>query len=245
MRALITGAASGLAKGVAVAFARSDLFEHIAITYRNEPADTTQQAIAKENSAVTTSAHHIDFLDTPSNILAALEKAIVQNGPFDVLVHGVGPMVIKRFADSTVEDYNDMFNGNVRSAMLTAQAVLPAMRERRFGRIVVFGMHGSSITQPTKNFSLHLAAKSGLVAFAKTLAIEEASHGITVNVIEPGDIRDKTITRAEALAQTEPAKNPRGRPGTWEDIAGAVLFFVDPTRDFVTGTVLAVDGGWR
>jgi 3-oxoacyl-[acyl-carrier protein] reductase len=88
---------------------------------------------------------------------------------------------------------------------------------------------------------LHGAAKSALVAFAKTLALEEAGSGITVNVIEPGDIRDKTATREEALLRTSAI--PRGRPGSYEDIADVVRFLVDPERDFVTGAVIAVTGG--
>jgi len=89
-----------------------------------------------------------------------------------------------------------MFDGNVRSAVQAARAVLPAMREARFGRIVLFGMNGSSETRPHRGFTLHQAAKSAVTAFARGLAVEEARHGITINVIEPGDIREKSLTRA-------------------------------------------------
>jgi 3-oxoacyl-[acyl-carrier protein] reductase len=245
MRALITGAATGLARGVAIAFARSGLFERITITYRNTAPDEALQAIRSnvKDASIVVSAHRVDFLEDEATIIAILEKAVREDGPFDVLVHGVGPMIIKRFENSTSDDYREMFDGNVRSGVLAAHAVLPAMRERGFGRIVFFGMMGASVTKPMKGFTLHLAAKSALVAFAKTLAVEEAPRDITVNVIEPGDIREKLLTRAEALARTDLAKNPRGRPGTWEDVADAVLFFVDPTRDFITGVVLPVNGG--
>ena len=81
-------------------------------------------------------------------------------------------------------------------------AVLPAMREARFGRIVFFGMTGSSETRPFRGFSLHQAAKSAVVAFARALAVEEARHGITVNVDRPGDIREKTLdARGRARAR--------------------------------------------
>jgi 3-oxoacyl-[acyl-carrier protein] reductase len=238
MRALVTGAAAGLARGVAIGLAQSGWFDHVAVTYRQTPADEVLARIAE--TGVAASAHRVEFLGDEATVAAALD-AVLADGPYDVLVHGVGPMTIGRFEKTTADDYREMFDGNVRSAILAARAVLPAMRERGFGRIVVFGMNGSSVTRPVKGFSLHLAAKSALVAFARTLAVEEGARGITVNVIEPGDIRDKTLSRADALART--AANPRGRPGTAEDVASAVRFFSDPANDFVTGAVLAVTGG--
>ncbi len=238
MRALVTGAATGLARGVAFGLSKSGWFDHIAVTYRTTPADEVLALIAAEGVAA--SAHRVEFLGEESAVVAAIDAAM-DGGPYDVLVHGVGPMSIARFEKSTGDDYREMFDGNVRSAVLVARAVLPGMRERGFGRIVVFGMNGSSITRPARGLSLHLAAKSALVAFARTLALEEAPHGITVNVVEPGDIREKTISRADALARS--AGNPRGRPGTAEDVASAVRFFADPANDFITGAVLAVTGG--
>jgi 3-oxoacyl-[acyl-carrier protein] reductase len=239
VRALVTGAAAGLARGAALALARTGSYDRIAITFRTTSAERTLEEL--RSCGVGASAHRVDFLDAPEVVERVLADAVHADGPFDVLVHGVGPMVIARFERSTLDDYREMFDGNVRSAMLAAQAVLPVMRERHFGRIVVFGMNGSSVTRPAKGFSLHLAAKSALVAFARTLALEEAVNGITVNVVEPGDIRDKESTRAQVRERT--GGMPRGRSGSWEDVADAVLFFADPGNDFVTGAVLAVNGG--
>jgi len=238
MRALVTGAATGLARGVAIGLAQTGWFEHVAVTYRATPADEVLARIRE--AGIAASAYPVEFLGEEDDVVAALDAAMA-GGPYDVLVCGVGPMIIKRFERAGLDDYRAMFDGNVRSAVLAARAVLPAMRARAFGRIVVFGMNGSSVTRPVKGFSFHLAAKSALVAFARTLALEEAGAGITVNVIEPGDIREKTLSRADALTRT--AGNPRGRPGTAEDVARAVRFFVDPENDFVTGSVLAVTGG--
>jgi 3-oxoacyl-[acyl-carrier protein] reductase len=235
---LVTGAATGLAREVAIVLARTGWFDHVAITYRESSPDEVLARLAE--AGVDASAHRVEFLGDESVVAAAL-KVAMGDGPYDVLVHGVGPMTIARFEKSTSDDYREMFDGNVRSAVLAARAVLPGMRAGGFGRIVVFGMNGSSVTRPAKGLSLHLAAKSALVAFARTLALEEAPNGITVNVVEPGDIRDKELLRADALALS--AGNPRGRPGTAEDVASAVRFLVDPANDFVTGAVLAVTGG--
>jgi 3-oxoacyl-[acyl-carrier protein] reductase len=237
-RALVTGAAAGLAAGIAPVLAR-DGFAHLAITYRSTPPRATLAAI--EAAGASGAAARIDFLDEPQSILDELGKLARRHGPFDTLVHAVGPLVVKRFSKTTLDDYREAIDGNLRSAVLAAHAVLPAMREAGFGRIVFFGMLGSQETRPFRAFSLYQSAKSGLVAFARCLAIEEAAHGVTVNVVSPGDIRQKSIDRAQALGRE--ARNPRGRAGSFEDVADAVRFFVIEERDFITGAVLEVTGG--
>ena len=134
-----------------------------------------------------------------------------------------------------------MIDGNLTSAVIAATAVLPAMRRNHFGRLVFFAMNGAHNTMPVRGLSFHVAAKSGLVAFARTLSLEEAGNGITVNVIEPGDIRDKYRDRAQA--RQTPARNPVGRAGSWQDVADAVRFLVSDDADFINGAVLGVNGG--
>ena len=237
-RALVTGAAGGLAAGIASVLAR-DGFARVAITDRNASPDATLAAIEAAGAAA--AAARIDFSGDERKIEDALDSVVEQHGPFDTLVHAVGPMVIKRFSKLTASDYREMFDGNVRSAIQSARAVVPAMRAARFGRIVYFGSLGASETRPYQGFSLYQAAKSALVAFARCLAVEEARNGITVNVVVPGDIRNKTLRRE--AAREVAAANPLGRSGSYEDVADAVRFFVSSERDFVTGAVLDVTGG--
>lgn len=237
-RALVTGAAGGLAAGIAPALAR-DGFTSITVTYRATPPDATLSSIHDAGAAA--SAVRIDFLEDAQIVEEQLRHAVRAHGPFDTLVHAVGPLLVRRFERTTLEEYREILDGNLRSAVLAAHAVLPEMRERRFGRIVFFGMLGSGQTRPFRGFALYQAAKSGLVAFARCLAIEEAGRGITVNVVAPGDIRDKSLEREHAFERT--ARNPRGRPGSYEDVADAVRFLVEPERDFITGTIIEVTGG--
>jgi len=237
-RALVTGAARGLAAAVAAALP-ADGFEHVAITYRTTPPDDVLAEISA--AGATASAQRIDFLDDPVALAGALDTLVRSAGPFDTLVHGVGPLAVKRFERLTDHDYREIFDGNVRSAVAATRAVLPAMQSAGFGRIVFFAMLGSSETRPFRGFAFYQAAKSALVAFARCLALEQARFGITVNLVAPGDIRDKTLTLQEARSRT--ASNPRGRPGTAADVADAVRFLVGRERDFVTGTVLDVTGG--
>lgn len=227
-----------MAAGIAAALP-ADGFEHVATTYRTTGPDATIAAI--EAGGASASAVRVDFLDGAAVIAGALEGLVRDQGPFDTLVHGVGPFVVGRFERLTLDDYREMFDGNVRSAVLAARAVLPAMRTAGFGRIVFFAMLGSSETRPFRGFTLYAAAKSAVVALARCLAVEEAPHGITVNVVVPGDIRDKSVPRSRAVER--PARNPRGRPGSYDDVADAVRFLVAAERDFITGAVLDVTGG--
>ncbi len=237
MRILITGAAAGLAQRIAVTLAQDG--HDVIFTFRpgGTPPDRTL-ALLRETGR-DAKAHAVEFLGEDASVAAALREAVRE--PVDALVHAVGPMVVRRFERSSAQEYREMIDGNLRSAVIGAHAVLPAMRERGFGRLVFFGINGSSVTRPVRGLSLHVAAKAGLVAFARTLALEEAKRGITINVIEPGDIRQKTLSREDAL--TMPAENPRGRPGAADDVAAAVRFFLEPKNDFINGAVLSVTGG--
>ncbi|HTV93999.1 MAG TPA: SDR family oxidoreductase [Verrucomicrobiae bacterium] len=237
-RALVTGGGSGLSSGIAASLAAYG-FAHVAITYRKSDPASTLKAV--ENAGARASATQVDFGGDASVVAAALHRLVEAEGPFDTLVHGVGELMVKRFVNLTIDDYTNVFDANIRSAVLAAQAVLPSMRESRFGRIVVFGGNGSSETRPYRGFSFYQASKSALVAFARALAIEEAQFGVTVNVIEPGDIRDKRQSRADAMAAQSPI--PRGRPGSFEDVADVVRFLIAPERDFITGAVIGVTGG--
>jgi len=94
---------------------------------------------------------------------------------------------------------------------------------------------------PAVGMAFYGAAKAGVTAFARTLALEEGQRGVTVNVVEPGDIRNKTATRVEAGHIA--AKNPTGHAGSWEDVADAVRYLVADETTFVNGACLSVSGG--
>ena len=212
----------------------------IAFTYRpgGTPPDETRNAIAEHDPEVLAVPNELRDFPAALQLAHDVEAA---RGPIEVVVHGVGPIVVRPFAKCTPEDYRAMVDGNLTSAVALAAAVLPGMRTRGFGRLVFFGMNGSHVTQPARNMALYGAAKAAVVAFARTLALEEARHGITANVVEPGDIRDKRATRAGARAIR--AANPTGHAGSWEDVAAAVRLVVEDGAGYLNGMVLSVNGG--
>jgi 3-oxoacyl-[acyl-carrier protein] reductase len=235
---LVTGAARGLGQGIARELARDG--DRIAFTYRNggTPPDETLALVRPHDPDVVAVP---SALDDEASAQALIDAVVAARGPIEVLVHAIGPIVVKRFARSSLADYEAMIDGNLRSAVALALAVLPGMRERRFGRIVFFGMNGSSVTHPARGLALYGAAKAGLVAFARALALEEAAAGISVNVVEPGDIRDKTPTarpRTQSRRKTRPDMPARGKTSRLPCASPS------PTKNgFLNGMVIGVNGG--
>ncbi|MBV9646447.1 MAG: SDR family NAD(P)-dependent oxidoreductase, partial [Candidatus Eremiobacteraeota bacterium] len=180
---LVTAGAGGLGKGIVRTLA-SDGYR-VAFTYRptGTSPQTTLEALGVHGDQ--TLVVPADFAERGAgqHVVNTVEA---QLGRLDVLVHTVGPMLYRRFERSTLADYDALVETNLRSTVEVAMAALPGMRAREFGRLIFFGMEGSHATIPAKGMSFYAAAKAGLVAFARTLAVEEAHRGITVNVIEPG-----------------------------------------------------------
>jgi len=237
--ALVTGAARGLARGVAIDLARAGY--RVAFTYRTSgtPPDETVARVraAGGQPPLVIAAEHGE----PGETERAVRAAEAGLGRLDAVVHAVGPIVVRRFEGLAMDDCRKMLAGNYESAVELALAALPAMRARGAGRLVFFGMNGSHETLPALGMSLYGAAKAAVVAFARTLALEEAARGITVNVVEPGDIRNKDVDRAGARALA--AKNPTGHAGSWEDVAYAVRFLVSEEASFINGMTIGVNGG--
>ncbi len=235
----ITGAARGLARGIAIDLARHGY--RVAFTYRpgGSPPEDTLAAVraVSGHEAIAIAADHGAAAETERSVRSA-ERAL---GSVDAFVHAVGPIAVKRFEHATLNEYRTLLASNLESAVEGAFAILPAMRARRYGRLIFFGMNGSHTTTPAAGMSLYAAAKAGVVAFARTLALEEAEHGITVNVIEPGDIRDK-VADCEG-AQAIAANNPTGHAGSWEDVAYAVRVLLSHEAGFLNGQTIGVNGG--
>ena len=158
-------------------------------------------------------------------------------------MNNVGNFAWKAVADSTTQEWHDLVASNLFSVFHTSRAVLPLMRAQRWGRIVNLGSVGAERAFGQAKISAFLAAKAGVVAFSRSLALEEARHGITVNVVNPSIHDDSELTMEEA-AKVRDARFPVGRPPTADDVAAAVLFFVSEQAGYVTGQVLNVSGGW-
>jgi len=138
--------------------------------------------------------------------------------------------------------WEGIVRSNLTSALLCLQEALPGMRRRRHGRILLFGVAGCEYPRAAARAHAYRAAKTALLTLARSVAVEEAEHGITVNAILPGVIRTEALSRSRA-AQVAP-RIPARRLGTPQEVARAALFLLAPESGYVTGTALHVGGGY-
>ncbi len=238
--ALVTGASRGIGKEIALTLGRAGV--RVAVSYRTNKLSAQKvvndlRALGAEGWTVAT-----DVTD-PVRIKELMESISRQFGRLDILVNNVGDFEWKPVIDSTVEEWHAILASNLYSVFYTSKYALPAMRQQRWGRIINLGAVGAERAFGQAKISAYSAAKSGMVAFSRSLALEEARYGITVNVVNPAIIDDKELSLEEAGRITD-ARFPAGRPATAQDVAEAVKFFACEESAFVTGQVLNVSGGW-
>jgi 3-oxoacyl-[acyl-carrier protein] reductase len=241
--ALITGSAKGLGKMTALALA--DQGCDIVINYRNSEAEAKQLQEIIELKGRRCLIIQADI--TKSEELQHMVEIIEQEWDgIDILINNAGPFIRERrlFADYKPEEIRYLMLGNLISVMELDHLVLPYMRRKNWGRIIHFGFGHAAEARGWPHRAVYAAAKVGLVSFTKTLAVEEAGQGITVNMICPGDIygmnKEKLISEVEHEVDRE---SPRGRPGTGEDIARVIAFLCLVQSDFITGNIMEISGG--
>jgi 3-oxoacyl-[acyl-carrier protein] reductase len=238
--ALVTGASRGIGKEIALTLARAGV--RLAISYRTNKLGA--QKVANEVRALGGEGFTIatDVTD-PRRVKELIEGVAEHFGRLDILVNNVGDFEWKPVVDSTVDEWDAVVASNLYSAFYTTKWAVPVMRRQHWGRIINLGAVGAERAFGQAKISAYSAAKAGLVAFTRSVALEEARHGITVNVVNPPVIDNKEISLEEAERMTD-ARFPAGRPATGRDIAEAVKFFASEEAAFITGQVLNVSGGW-
>jgi len=164
-------------------------------------------------------------------------------GRIDILVNNVGDFRWGTLEESSMDDWENIFNSNLMTVMRMSRAVLPVMHKGRWGRIINLGAVGAERAFGQAKISAYAAAKAAVVALSRSLALEEAKNGITVNVVNPSSIDEKDLTLEEARKLRD-ARFPIGRPPTVEDVAASVAYFASEEAEYVTGQVLNVSGGW-
>lgn len=242
--AWVTGGIRGLGAQVVKVLAESGF--HIAVNYRS--SREAAERLAGEVRALGREVLALQGdVGRPEDVRRMAGEIRKRWDRVDVLVCTAGPFLFRRIpaAELTDRQWREMIDGNLSGVFYCVREVIPLMRRRGFGRIITFGFPEAEHAPPWAGFSAYAAAKAGLVSFTRTLAEEEAPHGITVNMISPGDIRDPyKEAPIEAARGKRDDRNPVGRPGTGGDIARVVRFLVDPDADFITGAVIPVTGGF-
>ncbi len=185
----------------------------------------------------------VDLADATATAQAARELAA--RYPATTLVHNAGAIREKLVEEVTPEDLNALANLHIGAAIALLQANLPVMKEAQYGRVVL--MSTRAIVGLAKR-TVYSATKAGLIGMARTWALELAPHGITVNAVAPGPIAetemfDGVIPPGSPALDRVAGAIPVGRVGRPADVARAVMFFLGPEADFITGQTLFVCGG--
>ena len=230
--ALVTGGARRIGRAIALALAEAGAT--VAITYRESAEDAAETVRGLEVRGVAASAHRCELGD-PGSIRACVDEVVKRHGGVDVLVNNAGRFESMALEEISAEAWDAMFAVNTRGPFLMAQACLPQLRARR-GRIVNVGSLGGMESWATHGH--YCASKAALHSLSRTMAKAWAPE-VSVNCVAPGMIEQGEMEeRFRRFAE----KTPMLRNGTAEEVAAAVLFFA-AGPGFVTGQVLAVDGG--
>lgn len=238
-RVVVTGGTKGLGRAVALSFAREGAW--VALTYSSDDASASETQSELENLAAT---HLVLKADVSSRdqVERMMQNVISHWEYVDILVNNAGIIRDKMLIFLQEEDWDRVIDVNLKGTYLCSKAIVKAMIARKSGRII-------NITSPSAltgragqtNYS---AAKGGIISFTKSLSKEMARLGITVNAVCPGVISTPMTENLSQETKTGLLNMiPMGRFGAPEDIAWAVLFLASDKAGYITGKVLAVDGG--
>ena len=239
-RVLVTGSDTGIGRGVALEFARAGAA--VALHYPHEPGGA-QTAVAEIRQAGgTAEAFHADFTDI-AQVRALAEQAMAFLGGLDVLVNNAGITMNKPFEQVTVEQFDTLYNVNIRAMFFLTQAALPALRAR--GQGVVINLASIHAFAGMTEHTVYAGTKGAIVAFTRVLALELAPKGVRVNAIAPGWILVENHLKAlVSFNEAESALTiPAGFIGKPSDLGRLAVFLASDDARYLVGQTLVFDGG--
>lgn len=251
--ALITGSTSGIGLGIAEALAASGM--NIVLNGL-EPAEEVEELRSRLDalSAGTVIYRSVNLMSADA-ITGLMDEASSTFGGVDILVNNAGMQFVSPVEDFPAEKWEAIMSLNLSAAFYTSKAVVPYMKQKQWGRIVNIASAHALVASPFK--SAYVAAKHGLLGLTKTLALELAQEGVTVNAICPGYVWTPLVEKqvpdtAKARGMSEEqvinevllAAQPNKQFATIEQIASMARYLCSDDASGITGTSLSVDGGW-
>ncbi len=237
--ALITGAARGIGRAIALELARPGLTLYLNDVALGDDAARTQQEVAAKGAQARLIAFNVaDFTQTQ----AGIDQIVKESGRLDLLVNNAGITRDNLILRMKEEEWDAVLTVNLKGAYNCIRAASKTMVKQRFGRIInlssVVGVMGNA------GQANYVASKAGLIGLTKTVARELASRNVTVNAVAPGFIQtEMTESLPEKVKELMLAQIPLGRFGTPEEVAQAVAFLASEAANYLTGQVIHVNGG--
>ena len=245
--ALVTGSTSGIGLAIARAFAAEGA--RVMLNGFGDPQEI--ETIKSELGA----GHDGADLSDPAEIEAMLRHCVDELGPPDIVVNNAGIQHVSPVEDFPVEKWNAILAINLSAVFHTTRLALPSMKSKQWGRIINTASAHSLVASPNK--SAYVAAKHGVAGFTKTVALEAAKDGVTVNCISPGYVwtplvenqipdtmKARNMTREQVMNDVLLAAQPTKRFVTPEEVAALALFLSREEGRSITGANLSMDGGW-
>ena len=235
--AIVTGASRGIGREIATALARGGA--SVVAAARGDHAQATVSAITESGRSAF--AASVDVTDDAA-VDAMVAETLTRHGRIDILVNNAGITRDQLLLRMKRHDWDQVIATNLTAAFVCAQAVLKPMIRQRSGRIIsISSVVGQAGNAGQANYA---ASKAGIIGFSRSLAREVASRQITVNVVAPGFIEtDMTRELTEKPHAEWVSQIPLGRLGVTQDVAAAVCFLASDEASYITGQVLAVNGG--
>ncbi len=242
-KALVTGGSRGIGQGIALALAKQGADVAINFHAKAQEAEVVVASIkALGRDSFTIQADVADL----ESIKKMFEEIKNKWGKLDILVNNAGILQAKPFEQISGEDWEKMVNTNLRGQYFCAQEAVKLMNQGgRIVNIASISSGGVGIAYP--QISHYTTSKGGVVGMTEALAVELGPKGININAIAPGGIETdmtKDMLVDEKIKQAMLAQIPKRRMGKPEDIGAAAAFLASTEADYITGTVLYVDGGW-
>jgi NAD(P)-dependent dehydrogenase (short-subunit alcohol dehydrogenase family) len=240
--ALVTGAARGIGRTIALALAHAGADVALGLRDENDAEDLEAEIAAMGRRSVRVA---MDVRDL-AQIIAAVDDVVSAFGRLDILVNNAGLGPANNAEDVTEADYDLTFDVNVKGTFFASQAAGRVMIRQRFGRIINLSSQAGFVALPTE--SVYCTTKAAISHLTKCLAVEWGSYGITVNAVAPTFIRtpgtEPDLSDPAFHADVVERIAALHRIGEPADVAGAVVFLASPAADLITGTTLLIDGGW-
>jgi 2-hydroxycyclohexanecarboxyl-CoA dehydrogenase len=243
--ALVTGGGQGIGRGISEVL--GGLGFRVAIADLN--AETAQATAWSINEAGGTAIGVPADITDAASVLAAVKTVTDELGPVEVAVNNAGWDDLMSFVDTTEDFWDRILELNFKGALRVTQAVLPAMMERGWGRVINIGSDAGRVGSSLE--AVYSGAKGGIIAFTKTLAREVAANGITANSVCPGPTDTPALRKiahdsgqdAEKVIASMTRGVPMRRLAAPADVAAAVAFFASDATGYITGQTLSVSGG--